>query len=73
MHRFRLSSSLWPAPQFPGDSRDGFAAWIIEREASLLDKHDEQRIATIRQIIETHHDRNGRTIRLSQRGDVLRS
>jgi hypothetical protein len=61
MRQFQSSVSLWPAPHFLGDSPYGFAAWIIEREAALHLEH-EQHKPTIRQIIEQHHDRNGRTI-----------
>jgi hypothetical protein len=43
MVRFQPSFSFWPRPLFLGESRDGFAAWIIDRETSPNDKRDAER------------------------------
>jgi hypothetical protein len=70
MIRFKPSFSLWPRPQFLGESRQGLAAWIIGRDASLHDKHDVARDKAIQRIIDNHHDENGQTIEPAKSNDV---
>jgi hypothetical protein len=67
---FQPSFAFWPRPQFLGGSRDGFAAWIIDREASPDAERDGERSATIHRIIDNHHERNGQTIEPSRPNDV---
>jgi hypothetical protein len=62
MVRFQPSFSFWPQPRFLGDSRRGFASWIVDRTPSEQDKHDAARDLAIQRIIDNHHDKNGRTI-----------
>ncbi len=62
MVKFQPSFSFWPRPQFLGESRDGLAAWILDRDASLASQHDDVRRTTIQRIIDNHHDENGLTI-----------
>jgi hypothetical protein len=66
MFRFQPSLSFWPRPRFLGESPKGLAAWIVDRDALLHDKQDVARNAAIRQIIDNHHDENGRTIEPAQ-------
>ena len=60
MPTFRPSFSFWPRPPFPGQSHDGFAAWIAEDRASEASRALLVR-QTVAQIVEDHHDINART------------
>jgi hypothetical protein len=68
MVRFQPSFSFWPPPQFLGESRHGFAAWIVDRDASLHDKLDVARDMAIQRIIDNHRD--GQTIEPTKSTDV---
>jgi hypothetical protein len=54
--KFQPSLSFWPPPRFLGESRQGLAAWIVDRDASLHDKHDVARDMAVQRIIDNHHD-----------------
>jgi hypothetical protein len=68
MVKFQPSFSFWPPPRFLGESRHGFAAWIVDRDRSLHDKHDVARDTTIQRIIDNHRD--GQTIEPTKPTDV---
>ena len=68
MVKFQPSFSFWPPPRFLGESRDGFATWIVDRHASLHDKHDVARETAIQRIIDNHRD--GQTIESAKPNDV---
>jgi hypothetical protein len=68
MVKFQPSFSFWPPPRFLGESRHGFAAWIVDRDRSLRDKHDVARDTTIQRIIDNHRD--GQTIEPTKPTDV---
>ena len=70
MVRFQPSFSFWPPPQFLGESHQGLAAWIVDRNASLHDKHDDARDTAIQRIIDNHHDKNGQTYESSKPSDI---
>jgi len=70
MVRFQPSFSFWPRPRFLGESRQGLAAWIVDRDAALHDQHAVARDTAIQRIIESHHDENGQTIEPPKPNDV---
>jgi inorganic pyrophosphatase/exopolyphosphatase len=70
MVRFQPSFSFWPRPRFLGESHQGLAAWIVDRDASLHDKHDVARDTAIQRIIDNHHDENGQTIEPAKSNDA---
>jgi hypothetical protein len=70
MPRFQPSFALWPRPQFLGESRDGFAAWILRRHRTPGHTCATAAVASITQMIEDHHDRGARTISAARRPDA---
>ena len=71
MVKFQPSFSFWPRPQFLGESRQGLAAWILDREVSRPSNQVDVRRRTIQHIIDNHHDRNGRTIEHSKPANTM--
>ena len=67
MPRFQPSFSLWPQPQFLGESLSGFAAWIARRDLAPDVDGSRQRARSVKHIIEDHHDDHSRTIKCARR------
>jgi hypothetical protein len=70
MPRFQPSFSLWPRPQFLGESISGFASWLALRDPVANVEGSQQRARSVKRIIEDHHDHHSRTIRCARRADA---
>ncbi len=70
MPRFQPSFSLWPRPQFLGESSSGFASWIARRNQAPNVEDSQQKARLIEGIIEEHHDRHSRTIGCGRPADA---
>jgi hypothetical protein len=68
--KFQPSFSFWPPPQFLGDSPVGLAAWLTHREVGMNERLEGRRARAIRQIIDNHHDKNGRTLERPKPADA---
>jgi hypothetical protein len=67
MPRFQPSFSLWPRPQFLGESSNGFASWLARRDPVANVEGSQQRARSVKGIIEDHHDRHSHTIKCAKR------